>query len=428
MGEGLSVKKVEALLRQGKPGRHTDVGGVKGLMLCIENERSAHWLLRWQRDGHVRHMGLGSAADLGLAAAREVAREQRERIARGVDPLELRRRDKQAQREAEARLMTFREASKRCHEALAAGWTSTHHATEFIASLERYAFPIIGNLDVAAVDKNAVLSVLEQKLRDRMGKAEAGGVLWVRKTITADRVRNRIERVLDWAEARGYRASGTPNPARWKGFLDVLLPKPRKVAPVQHMRSAPYSEVPALMQVLAADQTPAAHCLRFIVMTACRLGEALGGRWDEVNLEAAEWVIPASRMKGRKPHTVPLAPPASQVIRGLCEQEDNPHLFAGRDPGTHLAANTLTETLRRAGCDATIHGFRSSFRDWAEECSTFPSIVAELALAHSPGSAVVKAYRRTDLVAKRRKLMEAWATFCTTPPAEGTVLPMRRPA
>jgi integrase len=424
MGEGLSVKKVERLLRAGAPGRHTD-GDVKGLMLCVENKKSAHWLLRWQRDGRVRHMGLGSATDL-VAAAREVAREQRERIARGVDPLELRRRDKEAQREAEARLMTFKEASKRCHEALAAGWTSAHHATEYIASLERYVFPIIGNLDVAAVGKDEVLRVLEQKLPNRMGKAEAGGVFWTTKTITADRVRNRVERVLDWAEARGYRTSGTPNPARWRGFLDVLLAKPRKIAPVKNMRAALYAEVPSIMTALAADQTPAAHCLRFIVMTACRLGEALGARWDEVNLEAAEWVIPASRMKGRKSHTVPLAPQASQLIRGLYEQDDNPYLFAGRDLGTHLAANTLTETLRRAGCDATIHGFRSSFRDWAEECGTFPSIVAELALAHSPGSAVVKAYRRTDLVTKRRKLMEAWATFCTTPPAE--VIPLRKEA
>src|SRR6516165_8155342 len=232
---GLSVKRVEKLLRAGVPGRHTD-GDVKGLMLCIESKTSAHWLLRWQRDGRVRHMGLGSARDLPLASAREKARELRERIARDVDPLDLKRQDRQVRREAEASRLTFKEAAERCHAALEPGWSSRHHSDEFINSLRRYVYPHIGNLDVAAIDKDAVLRVLEQKL------PREGGTFWTKRAVTADRTRNRIERVLDWAEARDFRTAGTPNPARWKGFLDQLLAKPRKIAPLQNMPSVPYSE------------------------------------------------------------------------------------------------------------------------------------------------------------------------------------------
>ena len=198
-------------------------------------------------------MGLGSARDLPLASAREKARELRERIARDVDPLDLKRQDRQARREAEASRLTFKEAAERCHAALEPGWSSRHHSDEFINSLRRYVYPHIGNLDVAAIDKDAVLRVLEQKLPSRIKGAD-GGVFWNAKTITADRVRNRIERVLDWAEARGYRTAGTPNPARWRGFLDQLLAAPRKIAPVKNMRAVPYPEVPAVMAALAADQ------------------------------------------------------------------------------------------------------------------------------------------------------------------------------
>ena len=389
MAKALTVKRIERLLRV--PGKYTD-GDVKGLMLCVESKTSAYWLLRWQRNYKTRHMGLGSALEgstkyLSLAAAREKAREQYERLARGIDPLELKRKDREAQRQAEARLLTFKEAAERCHAALEPGWSNSHHSDEFINSLQRYAYPIIGSLDVAAVDQDSVLRVLEQKLPSRI-KGTDGGVFWHVKTITADRTRNRIERVLDWAEARGYRASGTPNPARWRGFLDQLLAAPRKVAPVQHMRSVPYAEVPAVMAALAADTSVAAQCLRFTIMTGCRLGEALKATWDEINLEAAEWVIPASRMKGRREHRVPLSPQVITLLHSLYREENNPHLFIStRTPGTHVVESTLTIALRNAGCEATIYGFRSSLKTWAEECTNFPGLVIELSLAHSPGHA-----------------------------------------
>jgi integrase len=421
----LTVKRVEKLLRAGVRGKHTD-GDVRGLMLCIESRTSAHWLLRWQRDHKTRHMGLGSARDLPLAAAREKAREQRERIARDIDPLELRRKERETQRQAEARLLTFKQAAERCHEALEAGWSSAHHANEFINSLRRYVYPHIGNFDVSAVGKDEVLRVLEQKLPSRMGKGESGGTFWTERAVTADRVRARVQTVLDWAEARGYRAAGTPNPARWRGFLDQLLAAPRRIAPVRNMAAVPYAEVPAVMAALATDQNVAAQCLRFIILTACRLGEALKSTWSEVDLEAAEWTIPASRMKGRREHRVPLTPQAVELLRSLYREEGNSYLFiSSRTPGTHVVESTVTAALRNAGRSETVHGFRASFKTWAEERTNFPGIVVEMSLAHNPGSAAEKAYRRGDLAVKRRKLMEAWSKHCTTPPvAKATVVPM----
>jgi integrase len=293
--------------------------------------------------------------------------------------------------------------------------------------LERYAFPIIGSDDIATIDKHCVLRVLEQKLPTRI-KGATGEVFWNARTVTADRVRSRIERVISFAEARGWRPEGTPNPARWRGFLDLILAAPRRIAPVKSMRAVSYAEAPAVMTALAADPDVAAQALRFIVLTGCRLGEAIKATWDEVDLNAAEWTIPPSRMKGRREHRVPLSPQAVGLLNELYREEVNPHLFIStRTPGAHVVESTLTIALRNAGYKATIHGFRSCFKTWAEEQTHFPGLVIELSLAHKVGSAVENAYRRGDVIVKRRRLMEAWAKYCCTPPAAdaGKVLPMR---
>jgi integrase len=421
MAKGMTVKAVEKLLSAGVPGKHTD-GEVKGLMLCVESKTSAAWALRWQRDGRVRTMGLGSARDLSLAKAREKAREQRERIALGVDPLEVKRQDRAAQREAEAKRHTFKQVAEACHAALEPQWSSRHHSDEFINSLQRYAFPIIGGSDIGTIDKNSILKVLEQPLASRIKGAE--GVFWNVKTVTASRVRERMERVIDFATVRGWRTGD--NPCRWRGYLDSVLAAPRKIAPVKNMRSLPYNQVPQLMQLLSADQNVAAQCLGFIIMTGCRLGMALKATWDEINLETAEWVIPAARMKARKEHRVPLSPQVITLLHSLYREEGNPYLFIStRAPGAHVVESTLTIALRNAGCKATIHGFRASFKTWAEECTSFPGLVIELSLAHSPGSLVERSYRRGDVLVKRRKLMEQWARFVTSPPVAGKVLPLR---
>jgi integrase len=424
----LTVKRVEKLISAGVPSKTTD-GDVRGLMLVVESKTSAYWTLRWQRDHRTRHMGLGSARDLPLASARDKAREQRERIARDIDPLELKRADREAKQQADAKRHTFKQAAQACHAALEPGWSSTHHSDEFINSLERYAFKIIGSHDINAIDKDAVLRVLQQKLPSRIKGAD-GGVFWTAKTVTASRVRERIQRVIDYATVRGWRTGD--NPAKWRGFLDQVLAAPRKIAPVKNMRAVPYAEVPAIMAALAADQNVAAQALRLIVLTATRLSEAIEAVWSEIDFQAQEWRIPAERMKGRRPHTVPLSPAAIQLLNSLYREEgNNPHLFiSSRTPGTHVVESTLTIALRNAGCKATIHGFRSCLKTWAEEQTNFPSLVIELSLAHKVGSAVENAYRRGDVIVKRRKLMESWAKYCCTSPVAGSgkVLPLRKGA
>jgi integrase len=420
---GLTVKRIDKLIRAGVPARVTD-DDVKGLMFCVESKTSAYFLLRYQRNKIVHHMGLGSARDLSLAAARDAARRERERLAAGIDPLGLRRSERQKAAEANARRLTFKQAAERFYAAKEAEWTSDRHRDEFLSSLNRWVFPHIGGMDVAAVGKDHVLRVLEQKhpkLKD--------GTFWTKRAITADRVRNRIERVLDWAEARGFRAAGTPNPARWRGFLDNLLPKPRKIAPQQNLRALPYDAVPHLMSVLMADESVAAQAARFTILTACRIGEALGATWDEINLEKAEWTIPATRMKARKAHVVPLSAQVLALLEQLPREDGNGHLFVSpKSPGAAVSEMPLARALRNAGCDATVHGFRSSFSTWAHERTAFPDHVIEMSLAHSVGNAVSKAYRRTDLADKRRKLLQTWGAFCCTPMADekkGKVLTMR---
>jgi integrase len=427
----LTVKLVEKRLRDGIPGKWTDGakgGGVRGLMLVVEGERSAYWELRWQRNKRTRTMGLGSARDLPLAAARQKGREERERIARGIDPLEVKQKDREKQQQAEAKRLTFKQAAVACHAALEPGWTNARTGDEFLSSLERWAYSHIGSLDVASVGKNDVLRVLEQKL-PRAG----GGTFWVKHSQTADRTRARIHKVLDWAEARGYRPEGLGNPARWKGYLDKLLVAPRAVAPVQHLRALSYPEVPALVAKLQADETVAAKALLLTILAAVRVGETLGATWGEINLDGAngpEWVIPKERMKSRKrEHRVPLTPEMLRLIEQLPREEGNDFLFiSAKTPGVAVTDATVTRALRLAGCTDTTHGFRSSFSDFAAERTAFPSIVAELCLAHRVGNAVENAYRRSDLVVKRRKLMEAWSKYCCTPPAAGAVVAMRRDA
>jgi integrase len=419
----LTVKRIEALLRAGVPGKHTDTGssGVKGLMLCVESTTSAAWSLRWQRGGRVRHMGLGSARDLSLASAREKARELRDRIARDIDPLEVKIRDKQAKQQAEAKRLTFKEAAERCCAGLEPGWSNERTGDEFLSSLRRWVLPIFGSADVGLVGKSEVLACLEQKVR-------ADGIFWTAKTQTADRTRNRIERVLDWAEARGYRAAGIPNPARWKGFLDVLLAKPRKIAPVKNMRSLAYAGVPQLMSKLAANESVAAKALMFAIFTAGRIGEVLGATHDEIDLDAAEWVIPASRMKARREHRVPLTPQMLALLDDLPREENNRFLFVSPwTAGVAVTDATVIRALRLAGCNDHVHGFRTSFRTWAAERTNFAREVAEACVAHAVGDKTELTYKRTTFFDKRRKLMEAWSRFCTTPAAgeKGKVVAIR---
>jgi integrase len=312
----------------------------------------------------------------------------------GKDPLEHRRMVR-AEAVLEATGMSFATCADRYIAAHAAGWKNGKHRAQWATTLKTYVNPVIGQTPVAVVDTDAVLQILEP--------------IWATKTETATRVRGRIEAILDWAAARGYREGD--NPARWRGHLQRLLPARAKVAPVKHHSALPYSEVPAFMAELRERLGMAAACLEFTILTAARTGEAIGARWSELDRKAKTWTIPAERMKAGVVHVIPLSERALEIITMLPNAGD--YLFVGTRPGRPISDMTMTMVLRRMGRDdITVHGFRSAFRDWVAERTNHQNHVVEMALAHTIGDKTEAAYRRGYLLEKRRTLMHDWADYC----------------
>ena len=402
----LTVKRLAKL----GPGRYRDE---RGLYVQIRSPSNQSWLLRFQLEGRERWMGLGSLADFNLSEARERARKARQLLADKIDPLEARKAERASRALASAKAMSFEEAAKKYHEAHDKKWASRKHAAQFLASLEAYAFPKIGKLPVSDIDIGRVLAVLEP--------------IWTTKTETASRVRQRIEAVLGWAAVRGFRTGD--NPARWKGNLDTQLAPRSEIAPSKHHAAMPYSEVGAFVAELRNRPAIAARALEFAILTATRTGEVIGARWEEIDLDKAVWTIPASRMKARVQHRVPLAPRAVEILRKMPRESD--FVFPGGTKGSALSNMGMSMLLRRMDVPpekAVVHGFRSSFRDWSAEQTAFPNHVAEMALAHVIDSKVEAAYRRGDLFSKRAQLMNAWARYVEAPPraAETNVTALRR--
>ena len=341
-------------------------------------------------------MGLGSCATWSLAEARERARECRKLTSEGVDPIEVRREKRQEAALEVAKAVTFRTCAEKYIEAHKAGWRNAIHAAQWPSSLENHVYPAIGDMPVQAIDTGLVMNVLEP--------------IWTTKPETATRVRARIEAVLDWATTRSYRRG--ENPARWKGHLQNLLPKRSKVKKVQHHPALPFAQMAAFMAGLRAQDTIPARALEFTILTAARSGEALGALWSEIDLDAGIWTVPAERMKAGVEHRVPLSAPALTILAQL-RGRDEILVFPGsrsRRPLNDKAMRDVLVRLDRVGL--TVHGFRSSFRDWAGECTSYPRDLAEMALAHTVGDATERAYRRSDLFEKRRELMDAWAAWC----------------
>jgi integrase len=394
--------------RAKRPGMYPDGGG---LYLQVTTH-GASWVYRYMLHGRARTMGLGPLVLYGLAEARAKALDARRLRHEGIDPIEARHADAVQQRLAAAREMTFRQCAARLIETMRPSWRSSVHASQWETTLVTYADPVIGTLPVASIDTTLVLRALEP--------------IWTTKPETASRLRGRIEAVLDWATARGYRQG--ENPARWRGHLDKLLPARTKVARVEHHAALPYAALPSFLIALREQQGPAARALEFAILTAARSGEVRGCRWSEIDLIDKVWTIPARRMKGGREHRIPLAPRALVIMREMQAHADDGFVFPGSRPGEAFSKMAIPNVLRRTGRDdATVHGFRSSFRDWAAETTTYPNHVVEQALAHAIGNAVEKAYRRSDLFKKRRKLMGAWATFCTSTPAErGKIISLAR--
>ena len=380
-----------------KRGRHADGGG---LYLSISPNGGRRWVFLYRWLGKPTEIGFGSARDVTLARARELAAQARAKLAEGSNPREARRPSEAA---------TFGDCADRLVEAMRPSWRNAKHIAAWEMTLRNYAAPL-RRLPVDKIVTDDVLSVLKPH--------------WNEKPETASRLRGRIERVLDAAKAQGLRTG--ENPARWRGHLDQLLPRRQSITR-GHYAAMHYGDVPTFMTRLRSKHSTAALALEFVVLTAARCGEAVGARWQEVDLENAMWTVPVSRMKAGREHRVPLSQRALTILKVMREHRDGDFVFpSARHLDKSLAVRTLWRLIRGMQIrDATVHGFRSAFRDWAAECTNFPSEVCEAALAHSVANKVEAAYRRGDLFEKRRKLMEAWAIYCVAPKA-GKVVAFRR--
>jgi integrase len=358
-------------------------------------------------------MGLGPLGDFTLDEARERARRARQLLKDGIDPLDARKAER-AKQATEAALaaaanVTFRECAGQYYRFHSRKWSNVKHAAQFLSTLEMYAYPTLGKLPVAAIDKALVLKAIEP--------------IWFTKTETASRVRGRIEAVLDYAATRCYRAGD--NPARWEGNLVHALPARATIAKVEHHAALPFPELPSFMVELAAREGIAARALEFTILTAGRTGEIIGTKWGEIDLAQKVWVIPAARMKAGREHRVPLADRALAILQEMPREVD--FVFPGGRKGVPISNMAMAQLLKRMGRpDITVHGFRSTFRDWCAERTSYPNHVIEKALAHVVADKVEAAYRRGDLFNKRRQLMQAWAAYCAAPQREAaTVTPIR---
>jgi integrase len=404
----LSARTVDSLK---KPGLHAD--GL-GLYVHVSPSGAKSWIFRWRRGGRLRDMGLGPVHTISLAEARDRAAAARKLAYDRLDPIAERRERRESAKLEAARAMTFEDCAKAYIAAHKAGWRNPKHAAQWPATLESYVYPIMGDLPVQAVDVGLVMRAIEP--------------IWTTKPETASRVRGRIESVLDWATARGHRQG--ENCARWRGHLENLLPKKSKVRRVEHHPALAYAELAAFMAELRQQEGVAARALEFAVLTAGRTGEVLGARWDELDLAERVWTIPGDRMKAGREHRVPLSEAAMAIVKQLAKVREGDFVFAGARSGRPLSNMSMLMLLRRMGRpDLTIHGFRSSFSDWAAERTNFPAEVREMALAHVVGDKVEAAYRRGDLFQKRRQLAQAWGAFCSMPSApKGNVVSLRRAA
>jgi integrase len=402
----VNAKQLSALKQM--PGRY--LAG-PNLYLEVKSATNSGWVFRFCRSGRERWMSLGPTHTISLAQARIKAQQARLALLEGQDPLEVRKAARAAAIAAAAKSRTFREVAEAYYNQHSLKWSSAKHRAEVWSTLDRYAFPHLGGLPVASIDTALVLKVLE------------AGDLWRSKSKTADALRGRIENILDYATTRGYR--GGENPARWRGHLSEVLPAPGQIAGVKHFAAMPYVELGAFVGNLRRQQSIAAQALEFLILTAARSGEVVGARWEEVDLEAATWTVPAARMKGRKAHSVPLSERALELLRCLPREDGNDYLFVGARAGENISEPTMRRLMRQLGRREAIHGFRSSFRDWAAECTNFAREIAEMCLSHTVGNAVERAYRRSDLLEKRRKLMTAWAGFLDAS-LPGAVVPLRR--
>jgi integrase len=393
MAGQLNARKVETA----KPGKYGDGAN---LYLVISKTGSRKWVLRFTWRGKPKEMGLGSATSVSLADAREKAATERRKIAQGINPIEERKR--------EGSVPTFGEVADEVRQSLSLGFRNEKHKAQWKSTLVNYAGPLRA-MPVDIIGTDDVLAVLKP--------------IWTIKAETASRVRGRIEKVLDAAKAKGFRDG--ENPARWRGHLDFLLPRQSKLARGHHA-AMPYDDVAAFIAKLRKRQAFAALALELCILTAARSGEILGMPWSEIDFDKKIWTVPANRMKAGREHRVPLSSRADAILRQLQKVKTSDFVFPGQAHNKPLSNMALEMMLRRMKIhNATVHGFRSSFRDWAGNESNFPRELIETALAHVIGDKAEQAYRRSDALEKRRRLMDAWAAYCEAPKS-GSVVAFRR--
>lgn len=374
--------KANQLGKQTKPGLVNDGAG---LYLNTSKTLSQSWIFRYRKHGKLRDIGLGSTTDVSLKDARDMADKARTAVKAGKDP--------KAAIRADGGTMTFKMAAEAYIAAHSPAWRNVKHRAQWKSTLETYAYPKIGDLSVEQVDTERVLAVLTP--------------IWSKKTETASRVRMRMESILAWATAMGYREGF--NPAIWRGHLNTLLPAREKVQERKHFAALPYAQVPQLYAELAAKSALSAKALRFAILTAGRTGEVIGAAWHEIHGDV--WTIPKGRMKAGKAHRVPLSPPALELLGEL--ENELPHIFPALRGEGHISNMAMLKLLKSMRPGMTVHGLRSSFRDWAAEETNYQNHIVEMALAHTVGSAVEAAYRRGDMLEKRRGLMADWAQYVT---------------
>ena len=392
MAGRLTARKIETT----KPGKYSDGGN---LYLIVSPTGARKWVLRFTWRGKAREMGLGTPATVSLADARERAANARRMIGQGLDPINERKRT--------GGVPTFGEMADQVREALSVGFRNEKHRAQWKATLATYAAPL-SDKPIDAILTDDVLAVLKP--------------IWTTKSVTASRVRGRIEKVLDAAKAKGYRQG--ENPARWRGHLDHLLPKQSKLTRSHHA-AMPYEHVAAFIGRLRESDSLAAQALELTILTAARSGEILGMGWSEVDLDKKIWTVPANRMKAGREHRVPLSERAVAILRQLADIKTGDFVYPGQRKNRRLSNMAIFMMLRRMKANVTVHGFRSSFRDWAGNETSYPRDLIETALAHVIGDKAEQAYRRSDALEKRRKLMEAWASYCE-PKANSNVLQLRK--
>ena len=405
-----ALNKLSATFVRGlkTPGIYGDGGGLVLQATASGTGVTKSWLLRYSLDKRARSMGLGSVGVVSLAEARELAHESRRLLARGIDPISHRDAERMAARTAELHTSTFRQVLDQLLDSHGEKWRDKH-ARQYRNSMETYCKPLMA-VAVADIDTAMVVKVIEGE--------------WRRAPETMDRVRRRVGEILSFAEVRGLRKPG-PNPTRWKGHLDQLLPHPRKLKPVVNHPALAFADVPSLYQKLIASDSIPELALAFTVLTAVRSQESRGAKWSEIDFASGIWTIPPSRMKRSREHRVPLSKEALKLIEPLPRTSEFLFSINGSKP---IVAMSLRKALHRAGAaDFTVHGMRSAFRTWADEHTSHPRELKEVALAHAIGNQTEAAYARGDLLVKRGKLMQQWATHCGSPsaPADRKVVALR---